>query len=55
MVMVGRLVDDAWEIIEPNLDGLTDAEYFWEPTPGAWNVRRREEVRSPVRRRRLSP
>ncbi|MDO5495673.1 MAG: DinB family protein, partial [bacterium] len=24
----------------PRLEGLTDAEYFWEPTPGAWNVRR---------------
>lgn len=25
------------------LDGLTDDEYFWEPTPGAWNVRRKGE------------
>ena len=22
------------------LDGLTDAEYFWEPVPGCWTVRR---------------
>jgi len=21
-------------------DGLTDAEYFWEPVPGSWSVRR---------------
>ena len=25
------------------LEGLTDAEYFWEPAPDAWNVRRRED------------
>jgi DinB family protein len=23
----------------PRLQGLTDAEYFWEPVPGAWSVR----------------
>jgi len=27
--------------LRPGLDGLTDEEYFWEPVPGAWNVRRR--------------
>lgn len=27
--------------LRPRLDGLTDEEYFWEPIPGAWNVRRR--------------
>lgn len=26
--------------LRPRLDGLTDEEYFWEPAPGAWNVRR---------------
>lgn len=25
--------------LRPRLDGLTDEEYFWEPVPGAWNVR----------------
>lgn len=25
----------------PRLEGLTDDEYFWEPVPGAWNVRPR--------------
>jgi hypothetical protein len=24
--------------LRPRLDGLTDAEYLWEPTSGAWNV-----------------
>jgi uncharacterized protein YndB with AHSA1/START domain len=27
----------------PRLDGLTDAEYLWEPAPGTWNLRRRED------------
>jgi len=24
--------------LRPRLQGLTDEEYLWEPTPGAWNV-----------------
>src|SRR5690606_16827527 len=28
----------------PRLDGLTDEELHWEPTPGAWGVRRRGEA-----------
>jgi hypothetical protein len=27
--------------LRPRLDGLTDEEYFWEPVPGMWSVRRR--------------
>jgi hypothetical protein len=30
----------------PRLDGLTDEEYFWEPVPGAWNIRPRAEART---------
>lgn len=26
----------------PRLEGLSDEEYFWEPVPGCWNVRRRD-------------
>ena len=29
--------------LRPRLDGLTDAEYLWEPVPGSWTVRRRGE------------
>lgn len=29
--------------IRPRLDGLTDAEYFWQPAPGAWTVHPRGE------------
>lgn len=27
----------------PRLDGLTDEEYLWEPAPGSWSVRHRDE------------
>jgi hypothetical protein len=27
--------------LRPGLEGLTDDEYFWEPAPGAWSIRRR--------------
>jgi len=30
------------------LDGLTDAEYFWEPVPGCWNVRPRGRGDAPI-------
>jgi hypothetical protein len=30
----------------PRLDGLTDAEYFWEPVPDAWSIRPRSEART---------
>ncbi len=29
--------------LRPRLDGLTDDEYFWQPTPGAWTVHPRGE------------
>jgi hypothetical protein len=33
-----------WEgQLRPRLAGLTDEEYFWEPVPGCWNLRRRRE------------
>jgi len=25
--------------LRPRLDGLTDAEYFWEPVDGCWSIR----------------
>lgn len=34
--------------LRPRLDGLTDAEYFWEPVAGAcWNVRARAQGTGP--------
>ncbi|MDV3223403.1 DinB family protein [Intrasporangium sp.] len=29
--------------LRPRLEGLTDEEYFWRPTPGAWSVHPRGE------------
>ena len=34
--------------LRPRLAGLTDGEYFWEPVPGCWNVRRRGETAAPI-------
>lgn len=34
--------------LRPRFDGLTDLEYGWEPTPGAWNVRVRGTGTAPV-------
>jgi len=34
--------------VRPRLAGLTDDEYFWEPAPGAWNVRPRGTSSAPV-------
>jgi hypothetical protein len=28
-------------------DGLTDEEFFWEPFPAAWSIRRRDQCRTP--------
>lgn len=47
MTVLGTLVEEARSVIEPNLVGLTDAEYFWEPEPGAWSVRLIDQVRTP--------
>lgn len=32
----------------PRLDGLTDAEYFWQPVPGCWTISRRGESHAPI-------
>jgi DinB superfamily len=36
------------EQLRPRLNGMTDAEYRWEPVPGAWNVRPRGTGTAPV-------
>ena len=41
MSVIDGLVSDAWSVIEPNLDALTDDEYLWEPVEGCWSIRRR--------------
>jgi hypothetical protein len=40
-----RQLEGHWQYqLRPRLDGLTDAEYFWEPVPGCWNVRPRTDA-----------
>jgi hypothetical protein len=39
--------DKAREMAEVRLTGLTDEEFRWEPVPGCWSVRRREEAVTP--------
>lgn len=34
--------------LRDRLEGLVDDEYFWEPAPGAWNVRPRGTSTAPV-------
>ena len=33
--------------MRPRLDGLTDDEYFWEPVPGCWSVRKKGASTAP--------
>ena len=34
-----------WEHqMRPRLEGLSDAEYFWEPVSGCWSIRPRAEA-----------
>ena len=44
----GQLIDQLdwhWQAqVRPKLDGLTDAEYFWEPVPDMWSVRPRGQA-----------
>jgi hypothetical protein len=35
-----KAFDYVWDRFLGRLEGLTDAEYFWEPVPGCWSVHR---------------
>jgi hypothetical protein len=44
--MKRALVDasnDVWQRVRARVDGLSDAEYFWEPAPGCWSIRQRAD------------
>jgi DinB superfamily len=34
--------------VRPGLETMTDDEYFWEPAPGCWSVRPRDEATTPL-------
>lgn len=41
-----ELVDlsgEVWRRLRSRFEGLTDAEYLWEPAPGCWSLRRRSD------------
>lgn len=38
--------DTSYAMLRERLEGLTDAEYFWEPVPACWSVRRRAEAKT---------
>lgn len=43
-------MDSHWrDRLRPRLGGLTDDEYFWEPVPGCWSLRRRDDGTGPIR------
>lgn len=44
MTVLDGLVSEAWSVIEPNLIGLTDDGYTWEPSPGCWSIRLRSDL-----------
>ncbi|MEZ4614757.1 MAG: DinB family protein [Caldilineaceae bacterium] len=46
---LGLLIDQyktSYEMLRERLNGLTDEEYFWEPVPNCWSVRRRSIVQA---------
>jgi hypothetical protein len=37
------LSDEVWQRLQTRFEGLTDAEYLWEPAPGCWSIRPRQD------------
>jgi hypothetical protein len=48
MGLAGQLLEQFdwhWQVaLQPRLQHLTDEEYLWEPVPGCWSLRRRDET-----------
>lgn len=36
--LLQRQTEDAYDRVRERVEGLSDAEYFWEPAPGCWRV-----------------
>lgn len=45
-ILLGQF-DQAREMAQVRLTGLSDEEYLWEPVPGCWSLRRRSEATTP--------
>jgi hypothetical protein len=41
--MLTTAFDYVWQRLDERLEGLTDAEFFWEPVPDCWSVREAED------------
>src|SRR5438270_12728994 len=37
--LLTRALDAAYQRLRLRLDGLSDAEFFWQPVPGCWKIR----------------
>ena len=37
--LLTRQLEDAYRMVRDRVEGLTDAEFWWEPVPGCWTVR----------------
>ena len=44
-VVIRERLQEAYETIRERVAGLTDDEFFWEPVPGCWTVRLRDDGR----------
>ena len=40
--ILSQELDEAYEMMRGRLEGLTDDEFFWEPVPDCWTVRKDE-------------
>jgi uncharacterized damage-inducible protein DinB len=38
-------LDEAYRMLRDRVEGLSDEEFYWEPVPGSWTVRRLESGR----------
>jgi hypothetical protein len=38
--LLAAQLDEAYQFVRDRVQGLTDDEFFWEPVPGCWTVRR---------------
>lgn len=46
MAMVRGQLGFSWMVLDEALQDLTDDEWQWEPAPGAWSLRRRDEAQT---------
>ncbi len=45
VALLSAQLDHAYRMVRERVDGLTDDEFWWEPVPGCWTIRRGESGR----------